>query len=196
MWGEVWQQCLCRRKKRKKAQMAVEEKERKVMVGGLVDTFYHTLDEKKRLTIPTSWRDAMGMDPGASDSRDYVYVFPNETEDCLDLVPVREMRSIIEDVGNADILENNPTATALAQIAQMLKVDSAGRIRIGEDLLEFAGIKSERGAEVTLIGSFNKAQIWSGRKRPKGRKLDVAAYRAALAKRKAARGAAKEGSAT
>ena len=34
------------------------------MVGGLVDTFYHTLDPKKRLTIPSEWRDAMGMEVG------------------------------------------------------------------------------------------------------------------------------------
>ena len=46
-------------------EMAVEDrKERKEMVGGLVDTFYHTLDPKKRLTIPSEWRDAMGMEVG------------------------------------------------------------------------------------------------------------------------------------
>ena len=174
--------------------MSVEEKkERKALIGGLVDTFYHTLDEKKRLTIPSEWRDAMGMD---SDDREYVYVFPNETDDCLDLVPMREMRKIIEDINNSDILENNPIATALAQNAQMLKVDSAGRIRIGDDLLAFAGIKSVRGEDVTLVGAFSKGHIWSGRKRPKGGKLDVAAFRAAMAQRKAARAAAKEGAAT
>ena len=164
--------------------MSVEEKkERKALIGGLVDTFYHTLDEKKRLTIPSEWRDAMGM---GSDDREYVYVFPNETDDCLDLVPMREMRKIIEDIDNSDILENNPIATALAQNAQMLKVDSAGRIRIGDDLLEFAGIRGD----VTLIGAYRKAQIWAGEKKPKAGKLDVAAFRAALAQRK------KEGKAT
>ena len=177
--------------------MSVEEKkERKALIGGLVDTFYHTLDEKKRLTIPSEWRDAMGMDSDDRDSHEYVYVFPNETDDCLDLVPMREMRKIVEDINNSDILENNPIATALAQNAQMLKVDSAGRIRIGDDLLAFAGIKSVRGEDVTLVGAFSKGHIWSGRKRPKGGKLDVAAFRAAMAQRKAARAAAKEGAAT
>jgi len=177
--------------------MSVEmQKERKAIVGGLVDTFYHTLDEKKRLTIPSEWRDAMGIVSDDKDAHEYVYVFPNETEDCLDLVPVREMRKIIEDLSRTDILENDPVATALAQSAQMLKIDSAGRIRIGDDLLAFAGIKSERGADVTLIGAFSKGHIWAGRKRPKGAKLNVAAFREALAKRKAARAAAKEGTAT
>ena len=177
--------------------MPVEvQKERKAIVGGLVDTFYHTLDEKKRLTIPSEWRDAMGVVSDDKDAPAYVYVFPNETEDCLDLVPVREMRKIIEDLSRADILENDPVATALAQSAQMLKIDSAGRIRINDDLLAFAGIKSVRGEDVTLIGAFSKGHIWAGRKRPKGAKLNVAAFREALAKRKAARAAAKEGSAT
>ena len=181
---------------KRKTKMAVEEKERGTIVGGLVDTFYHTLDEKKRLTIPSEWRDAMGVVSDDKDAPAYVYVFPNETEDCLDLVPVREMRKIIEDLSRTDILENDPVATALAQSAQMLKIDSAGRIRINDDLLAFAGIKSDRGEEVTLIGAFNKGHIWSGRKRPKGAKLNVSAFREALAKRKAARAAAKGESAT
>ena len=197
MWGEVWPRCrLARQTENGKQKMAVEEKERRTIVGGLVDTFYHTLDEKKRLTIPSEWRDAMGVVSDDRDAPAYVYVFPNETEDCLDLVPVREMRKIIEDLSRTDILENDPVATALAQSAQMLKIDSAGRIRINDDLLAFAGIKSVRGEDVTLIGAFSKGHIWSGRKRPKGGKLNVSAFREALAKRKAARAAAKEGVAT
>ncbi len=78
----------------------------------------------------------------------------------------------------------------------MLNIDSAGRIRINDDLLAFAGINSERGEDVTLIGAFSKGHIWSGRKRPKGAKLNVSAFREALAKRKAARAAAKKGAAT
>ena len=57
-------------------------------------------------------------------------------------------------------------------------------------MLAVAGIKGKRGEDVTLIGSFNKAYIWAGHKRPKGGKLDVAAFRAALAKRRAEREAA------
>ena len=81
-----------------------------------------------------------------------------------------------------DILDNDPVAASIWQVAQMLKVDTAGRIRIGDDLLAFAGISGE----VTLVGAFRKAQIWAGeKKKPKTAKLDIAAYRAALAARKA-----------
>lgn len=157
-------------------------KEKKKLVGGLVGRHYHSLDKKKRLTIPSEWRDALDMDVADTDSREYVYVLPNETEDCLDLVPVREMEHLLEELSGTDILENDAMATALAQTAQMLKVDTAGRIRIGDDLLGFAGIKED----ITLIGGFRKAQIWATEKKPKTEGLDVAAFRAALARRKEA----------
>lgn len=161
--------------------MTQETRENKVRVGGLVDTFHHTLDPKRRLTIPSEWRDAMGMDSLDKDSKEYVYVIPNATEDCLDLVPMVEMQKLREKMAEQDILDNDPLAASIWQVAQMLKVDTAGRIRIGDDLLAFAGISGE----VTLVGAFRKAQIWAGEKKPKTAKLDIAAYRAALAARKA-----------
>ncbi len=150
------------------------------MVGGLVDTFHHALDPKRRLTIPSEWRDALGMNLDDKSTREYIYVIPNATEECLDLVPMYEIAKLRECEGTQDILENNSLDAALWNVAQMLKVDSAGRIRIGDDLLEFAGIRTD----VTLVGAFRKAQIWAGERRPKTKKLDIAAYRAALAKRR------------
>ena len=162
--------------------MAFEVKDKNMArVGGLVDTFYHTLDPKKRLTIPSEWRDAMGMGELDKDSREYVYVLPNATEACLDLVPMVEMQQLREKMAAQDILDNDPAAASIWQVAQMLKVDTAGRIRIGDGLLAFAGIT---GA-VTLVGAFRKAQIWAGEKKPKRAQPDIAAYRMALAARRA-----------
>jgi len=160
----------------------ITENGRKGIVGGLVDTFRHALDAKKRLTIPSEWRDAMGMDPADKSVTDYVYVFPDAVEDCLDLVPAREMQKILDDLSSRDILEHDADAIALAQSAQMLKVDSVGRIRIGDELLEFAGVK----VDVVLVGAFRKAQIWAAEKKSAPGKLDVAAFRAALARRREA----------
>ena len=58
----------------------IEKKAVKQAINGLVDTFCHNLDPKKRLTIPSEWRDALG-NPA------YIYVMPSATEDCLELVP-------------------------------------------------------------------------------------------------------------
>ena len=163
--------------------MAEERTESKKsgIVGGLVDTFYHTLDPKRRLTIPSEWRDAMG-------SPDYVYIFPDATEECLDLVPVREMEKILADLQSSDLFDDeaDAMAQALAQHAQMLKIDAAGRIRIGDALLGFAGISGK----VTMVGAFRKAKLWAGEKKPAGAGIDLSAFRAAIAKRKAAKGGA------
>jgi hypothetical protein len=64
----------------------------------------------------------------------------------------------------------------------MLKVDAAGRIRIGDNLLAHAGIK---GA-VTMIGGIRKAKLWAAERKPvvAGGKLDLTAFRTVAAKRK------------
>ncbi|MGN0853173.1 MAG: division/cell wall cluster transcriptional repressor MraZ [Kiritimatiellia bacterium] len=163
---------------------AFKTEEKTVVVGGLVDTFYHTLDPKRRLTIPSEWRVAMG-------NPDYLYVFPDADDKCLDLIPMHEIQPLLDDLRKADIFdsETDEMAQAIMQYAQMLKIDASGRIRVGDNLLEYAGIASK----VTLVGGGRKAKLWAGEKMPRKPKLDLTAFRAAIAKRKAARQSATGG---
>lgn len=146
-------------------------------INGLVDTFCHNLDPKKRLTIPSEWRDALG-------NPTYIYVMPSASEECLELVPAELMERTLQQYQSADIFdeEADADAQAIAQFAQMLKVDAAGRIRIGDNLLAHAGIS---GA-VTMIGGIRKAKLWAAERKPvaAGGKLDLTAFRAVAAKRK------------
>jgi division/cell wall cluster transcriptional repressor MraZ len=153
-------------------------------VNGLVDTFCHALDPKKRLTIPSEWRDALG-NPA------YVYLMPSASEDCLELIPVELMERTLQQYQNADLFDDeaDADAQAIAQFAQMLKVDAAGRIRIGDNLLGHAGI----AGGVTMIGAIRKAKLWAVERKPysaKG-KLDLSAFRAVASKRKLLAGAKK-----
>ena len=151
----------------------------KSVIKGLVDTFRHSLDPKKRLTIPSEWRDALGMP-------DYVYVMPSASERCLELVPVELMERTLSRYQEADLFDADADAEAqaIAQYAQMLKVDSAGRIRIGDALLRHAGITSG----VTMIGGIRKAKLWAVESKgaPTGDELDLSAFRAVAEKRMAA----------
>lgn len=155
----------------------IERTVHKGLNRGLVDTFRHSLDERKRLTIPSEWRDALG-DP------DYVYILPSATENCLELIPVELMERMVEQYQQADLFDDEADADqrAIASISQMLKVDKAGRIRIGDDFLAHVGIKND----VTMIGGMRKATLWASENRPepKGGKLDLTAYRAVVEKRK------------
>ena len=155
-------------------------------INGLVDTFRHTLDPKKRLTIPSEWRDALK-------NPEYVYVLPSATEECLELIPAELMERMLLRYQEADFFDDDADADAqaIAAHAQMLKVDSAGRIRIGDNLLAHAGIQSG----VTMIGGIRKAKLWATERKPapaKG-KLDLTEYKAVVAKRKALMKAKKEG---
>ena len=146
-------------------------------IRGLMDTFRHSLDEKKRLTIPSEWRDALGKP-------DYIYVIPSATEECLELIPVELMERMAQRYESADLFDDEVDAEerAIAEISQMLKVDSAGRIRINDRMLAHAHIKSG----VTMIGGMRKATLWAEeiKPAPKDGKLDLSAYRAVVEKRR------------
>lgn len=146
-------------------------------IGGLVDTFRHTLDPKKRLTIPSEWRDALG-------NPTYVYIMPSPTEDCLELIPVELMERTLARYQDADLFDDDADADAqaIAAHSQMLKVDAQGRIRIGDELLSHAGIM----AGVTMIGGMRKAKLWASELKPASQsgKLDLTEFRAVAAKRK------------
>ena len=146
-------------------------------INSLVDTFCHTLDPKKRLTIPSEWRDALG-------NPQYVYVMPSVNEDCLELVPAELMERTLRRYQDADLFDDeaDADAQAIAQFSQMLKVDSAGRIRIGDNLLSHAGISGG----VTMIGCIRKAKLWAAERKAASSNgnLDLSAFRAVAAKRK------------
>ena len=148
LWGEVGEEGFLAQKR-----TMAETTEKTVLKGpnkGLVDTFRHSLDDKKRLTIPSEWRDALG-------NPSYVYVLPSPTEECLELIPVELMERVVAQYDEADLFDDEADAEqrAIASLSQMLKVDSAGRIRIGDDFLAHAGIKSG----VTMIGGMRKATL-------------------------------------
>ncbi len=142
-----------------------------------MDTFRHNLDPKRRLTIPSEWRDALG-NPA------YVYVMPSPTEECLELIPVELMERTLARYQEADLFDDeaDADAQAIASHSQMLKVDAQGRIRIGDGLLAYAGMVSG----VTMVGAMRKAMLWAEERRPAqtGGKIDLAEFRAVAARRK------------
>ena len=148
----------------------------RIASGGPTGRVYHALDQKKRLTLPSEWRRAWG-DP------ECVYVFTDLTRDCLILVPPAEMDKIRQKLDSASILDSEALAiwSDFFDCAQQIVVDSAGRIRINDDLMSFAGITSK----VTLRGALRNIELWATEKMPEpteGKKLNIDAARAAMRK--------------
>lgn len=148
----------------------------KIATGGPTGKFYHGLDQKKRLTIPSEWRRAWG-DP------ECVYVYTDLTRECLIMVPPAEMDKLRQKLDAASILDSEALAIAsdFFECTQQIVIDSAGRIRINDDLMALVGIKTK----VTLRGALRNVEIWATDKLPEpadGKKLNIAAAREAMRK--------------
>ena len=116
----------------------------------LLGVHNRVLDPKKRLTIPSVWREALGGD--------FVYVVPETQNHCLQLVPVDMMEARLEKLQNESLGDKrvNALLSRIAENSDVLEFDVQGRIRISDKLLAYAGLK---GA-VVLKGSFRTATIW------------------------------------
>ncbi len=121
-------------------------------VGGFVSRYLHSLDPKKRLTIPAEWREQVG-------SLKRLYVLPGLNDDqCLYIYPAAEMSRRLEKFRQIGIADRRARVLArvLAASSELLTWDTQGRIRIKDSLLEKAGISNQ----VELIGAFDHFEAW------------------------------------
>lgn len=140
--------------------------------GALMGRFDHALDPKKRFTIPSEWRAVMG-------NPTYVYVIADPVERCLDLVPVAEMDSRLEKLREKALFD--PASNRVLQIiganSEMPSLDSQGRIRISDKLLQFANLTTT----VAMLGSVRMVKLWDPAALAPAETVDQAALASALA---------------
>lgn len=122
------------------------------MEGAFVGTFEHLLDTKRRLTIPSSWRDRLGASRG-------FYVLPDVESRCLCVLPAKEMARRLEGMGHHSIADTKARrfTRSLGSRTDLVDWDTQGRIRINDALLDGAGI----GDAAVLLGNFTFFEIWS-----------------------------------
>ena len=117
--------------------------------GLLVGRHDYALDPKKRLTIPSEWRGAMGT---------VMYAMPDRKERCLNLYPKVEMDVMLEKLRQKALLDPalNAVRRKLGAVTQQLSFDSQGRIRICDRLLQFANLTTT----VAMVGSFQMIKLY------------------------------------
>ncbi len=122
-----------------------------VRSGVLVGRFDHALDSKKRFTIPSEWRAVMG-NPA------YVYVMPDPTDKCLDLVPAAEMEVRLEKLREKALFDPalNQALQTIGASSEQLTLDIQGRIRVRDELLRFANLTTT----VAMVGSVRMVKLW------------------------------------
>ena len=119
--------------------------------GSFVGTFKHSLDSKKRLTIPSGWRD-VANDPD-------LFVLPGVNIKCLYVFPVQEMMRRLEKFRSVSIADAKAQQFARAFFSRACQIpwDSQGRMRVNDDLLEYAELTNQ----VVLVGVGNRFELWS-----------------------------------
>jgi len=122
-------------------------------VGLFVGVFQHALDSKKRLTIPLEWRGQVG-DPES------LFVAPIHGQ-CLYAMAAREMIRRLNATRGHSLVDPDLSMAdrVLGSQAELLAWDSQGRIRLRDDLLEYAQLADQ----VVLVGAFDRMEFWNPR---------------------------------
>jgi len=126
-------------------------------LGGIQGLFMgevtHSLDPKKRLTIPADWRESAGEPHG-------LYVLPDlDGRNFLSVFPAREMVQRIQRIRNLSIadVKGRQFARMLGSRSQLATWDTAGRIRINDSLLDHATLSDQ----IVLVGAIDHFELWN-----------------------------------
>ena len=132
-------------------------------LGMFVGEYTHSLDPKKRLTIPSVWRAQVGRPKT-------LYVLPDFHERCLNVFPAAEMSRKLEKLRRHSMADREAMrfASTLGGSSDVVPWDSQGRIRIKDKLLRFAELEDQ----VVLVGALDKFQLWNPRNRPDTGEVD------------------------
>ncbi len=137
--------------------------------GVLLGRHDYALDPKKRFTIPSEWRFAFGS---------VAYVMPDRKEKCLNLYPKAEMDVFLDHLRQKALLDPalNKVFAMIGAVSQQLTLDTQGRIRICDKLLQFANLTTT----VAMVGSVRMVKLYAPDVLGPEDTVDVAALDAAL----------------
>jgi MraZ protein len=118
----------------------------------LTGTFNRAVDEKLRIAIPKSLRDALG-----AQAQGVLYVTPG-TDGSLALYTEESLARLAERL--AGFSPNAQDVRAFSRLfyarAQAVELDGQGRVRVPPELAELAGL----GKEAVLVGVQDHLELW------------------------------------
>jgi transcriptional regulator MraZ len=115
----------------------------------LIGEYLHTLDSKKRLSLPAKFRKEVGRK----------VVVTRGLDSCLFMFPQAAWTKIAQKVSNLPVgqADTRGMSRFLLAGAVEVEVDGAGRILIPEYLKDFAELRSR----VVLAGVSDRVEIWN-----------------------------------
>lgn len=115
----------------------------------LIGEYTHTLDSKKRLSLPAKFREKVGKEVVVTRGLDQcLFLFPHKTW--------TEIAAKLEHLPFGESTARGMSRFLLAGAAEV-EVDSAGRILIPDFLKDFAKL----GTSVVLAGVSDRVEIWN-----------------------------------
>ena len=112
----------------------------------------HNLDDKKRLNIPSNWRVEVGIP-------DRTFVMKGfKSEPCLYVFPKRIITERLSFIKNARVTDDRYRyfTRTLGESSAEVPCDSQGRIRIPDNLLEYAVLSGP----VFMLGCTDRFELW------------------------------------
>ena len=114
----------------------------------LIGEYKHTLDPKKRLSLPSKWRGELGAS----------LVVTRGLDNCLFVYPLPEWQKITDKIGELPLgtADTRSFNRFFLSGAVEVEVDSVGRILVPDFLKDFAKLESS----VVLAGIHSRIEIW------------------------------------
>lgn len=118
----------------------------------LIGEYTHTLDEKKRISLPSKFRKELGKK----------VVVTHGLDNCLFLYPIKEWEKIAEKLGGLSIGQADTRGFNRIMLAGAveLDVDAIGRVLIPEFLREFAGMSANGSSKAVFAGVHSRVEVW------------------------------------
>lgn len=114
-----------------------------------IGEYTHTVDEKKRISLPSKFRKELGNKA----------VITKSPDACLLVYPLKAWHEIAQTLGKLPMghRDNRDFGRFMLSGAVEVEVDSIGRILIPEFLRDFAELKSK----VVFAGLYDRIEIWN-----------------------------------
>jgi len=118
----------------------------------LIGEYLHTLDPKKRLSLPSKWRKELGKKVIVTHGLDH----------CLFVYSLKEWAGISDKIASLPwgAADTRKLSRFFLSGATEVEVDSAGRILVSERQKAFAGLDTK----VILAGVHDRVEIWNEEK--------------------------------
>lgn len=116
-----------------------------------IGEYTHTVDEKKRFSLPSKFRKDLGKKVVVTRGKDH----------CLFLYPAKTWDAISKEVGNLGHVANDHRYARFTFAgAAEIEIDSIGRVLIPEFLREFADLKSS----IVITGVHDRVELWNDKR--------------------------------